>query len=250
VESTTEVNGKQEEIHDLLFGKEFDWHEIITDLINTEQLNPWDIDLILLTNKYLEKMQELEEANYFVSSKVLLAAAFLLRIKSEILLNKYIKSIDEILFPELSTEKEQKEIEKIEIDDDIPDLLPKSPMPRFKKVTLHDLMESLNKAIITENRRIKKEITKSNVIRDTEFLLPKKRYHITDKINEIYEKIFKMIMDENTEEILFSKLASPDKEEKIICFLSLLHLENHRKVSLNQKEHFNIKRTIYGISKI
>ena len=43
-------------------------------------------------------MQKLEEADFFISSKVLLAACLLLRIKSEILLNQYIKSIDEILF--------------------------------------------------------------------------------------------------------------------------------------------------------
>ena len=88
---------KQEQIHDLLFNKELGWQEIIYDLINTEQLNPWDINIIVLTDKYLERIQGLEEEDFFISSKVLLAASLLLRIKSEILLNKYIKSIDEIL---------------------------------------------------------------------------------------------------------------------------------------------------------
>src|SRR3990172_11099257 len=89
---------KQDQIHNLLFNREIGWQEIIYDLINTEQLNPWDIDIIILTGKYLEKIAQLEEADFFVSSKVLLAASLLLRIKSEVLLNKYIKSIDEILF--------------------------------------------------------------------------------------------------------------------------------------------------------
>jgi len=89
---------KQEQIHSLLFSREIGWQEIIYDLINTEQLDPWDINIVLLTERYFKKIQELEEADFFVSGKVLLAAAFLLRIKSEILLNKYIRSIDEILF--------------------------------------------------------------------------------------------------------------------------------------------------------
>ena len=88
---------KQDQIHDLLFNREIGWQEIIYDLINTEQLDPWDIDITVLTEGYLQKIQNLEEADFFVSSKVLLAAALLLRIKSEILLNKHIKSIDEIL---------------------------------------------------------------------------------------------------------------------------------------------------------
>ena len=95
-ENKKEVNAKQEQIHDLLFNKEVSWQNILYDLINTEQLIPWDIDISLLANKYLEKIQKLEEQSFFISSKVLLAAALLLRIKSEILLNEYIKSIDDI----------------------------------------------------------------------------------------------------------------------------------------------------------
>src|SRR3989338_8730978 len=124
----------QEQIHGLLFGQQLSWQAIIYDLINTEQLNPWDIDLVLLTNKYLEKIRLLEEANLFISSKVLFAAALLLRIKSEILLNHYIPSLDEILF---GKKEEKKYIqERIELEEEIPGLVPRTPLPRFRKVTL------------------------------------------------------------------------------------------------------------------
>ena len=128
-----ESSAKQEQIHDLLFSREISWQEIIYDLINTEQLDPWDVDIGILTNKYLEKIRKLEEEDFFVSSKVLLAAAFLLRIKSELLLSKYLKSIDEILFGK-KDEKNFKQIDLDELDfEDIPDLIPKSPLPRFRK---------------------------------------------------------------------------------------------------------------------
>ena len=93
-----ETSSQQEQIHNILFNREIGWQEIVYDLINTEQLDPWNIDIVVLSNRYLEKIQELEEDNFLISSKVLLAAALFLRIKSEILLDKYIKSIDEILF--------------------------------------------------------------------------------------------------------------------------------------------------------
>jgi hypothetical protein len=67
----------QEQIHDLLFEEKLSWQSIIYDLINTEQLNPWDINIAVLSQKYLERVRELEEANFFISSKVLLAASLL-----------------------------------------------------------------------------------------------------------------------------------------------------------------------------
>ncbi|MEJ2267466.1 MAG: segregation/condensation protein A [Nanoarchaeota archaeon] len=171
-----EKNIKQEQIQKLLFNREIGWKEIIYDLINTEQLDPWDINILILTEKYVEKIEELEEADFFVSSKVLLAAALLLRIKSEILLNKYIKSIDEILFGE--KEQPKQKIERIELDEEIPELIPRSPIPRLKKVTLKELIQSLNKAIATENRRIKKTILNKNALRETGISLPKKKFNI------------------------------------------------------------------------
>src|SRR3989344_1782600 len=133
MENEEAVPIKQQQIHDILFNREIGWQDIIYDLINTEQLNPWDINISILTEKYLIKIQELEEADFFVSSKVLLAASFLLRIKSEILLNEYIKSIDDILFGK--KEKIPSKFERLELNEQIPELIPRSSMPRFRKVS-------------------------------------------------------------------------------------------------------------------
>lgn len=233
------INVKQEEIHDLLFSREIEWQEIIYDLINTEQLNPWDIDLIVLTEKYFKKMEELEEADFFISSKVLLAASFLLRIKSEILLNKYIKSIDEILFGKKEVLKALP-FERIELDEDIPDLVPRSPFPRFKKVTLKELLESLNKAITTENRRIKKEIVNKNALRESSISLPKRNFSIKDKIKEITERLARHFKSQEThKKISFTEFAGQDREKRIEHFSPLLHLENQKKIWLEQPRHFD-----------
>ncbi len=229
---------KQEQIHDILFNREVGWQEIIYDLINTEQLDPWDIDITMLSEKYLDRVSAFEETDFFVSSKVLLAAALLLRIKSEILLNKYIKSIDEILFG-----KEEsftpRQIEKIELGEDIPELIPRSPIPRFKKVTLQELMESLNKAIATENRRIKKEIIKKNALREASFSLPKRRFGIKNKIREIYMNLLSYFeKDEKKRKVSFTDFVGTDKEERVISFSSLLHLDHQKKVWLEQEENF------------
>lgn len=227
---------KQEQVHDLLFNNEIGWQEIIYDLINTEQLDPWDVDIIILTDGYLEKIRELEEADFFISSKVLLAASLLLRIKSEILLSHYIKSVDEILF---GKKESYKPLERIDLDEEIPDLVPRSPIPRHKKVTLQELIESLNKAIKTENRRIRKEIINKNALRETGISLPKRKFSINDKIREIYLGLSDYFeKNKSHKKVSFTNFVGTEKENRIISFAPLLHLENQKKVWLDQEIHF------------
>lgn len=228
---------KQEQIHDLLFSREIGWQDIIYDLINTEQLDPWDVNITILTERYLIKINQLEEADFFVSSKVLLAASLLLRIKSEILLNRYIKSIDEILFGK--KEEKSHKLERIELDEEIPELVPRSPIPRFKKVTLQDLIASLNKAINTENRRIKKEIINRNALRESSISLPKRKFSIKGKIRGFYTKLILYFKDnKHHKKITYTEFVGNDKEERVISFAPLLHLDNQKKIWLHQSEHF------------
>jgi segregation and condensation protein A len=236
--SSSESSVTQEQVHDLLFSKQIDWQEIIYDLINTEQLNPWDINIIVLTDKYFQRIQKLEEADFFISSKVLYAASLLLRIKSEILLNKYVKSIDDILFGR-KEEIKKYGFERIELDEDIPELIPRSPLPRFKKVTLKELLESLNKAITTENRRIKKEIVNKNALIESSISLPRRNFSLKDKISEILNKLSGSFdSKEEHKKISFSEFTKRDSNEMLNSFSPLLHLENQKKIWLEQKNYF------------
>jgi|SRR3989344_2552458 len=226
----------QEQIHTLLFGEKLSWHEIIYDLINTEQLDPWDIDICLLSNKYLERVRQLEEANFFVSSKVLLAASLLLRIKSEILLDHEIPNLDAILFGKKEENKKYTQ-ERIELDEDIPSLVAKTPLPRYKKVTLEELMKALNQAITTENRRIKRVVTAKQQEYETSLFLPKTKINIKDKIREVYNKLKEIFVERETK-LAFTELAGQNNEDRIATFIPLLHLDNQHKVWLEQEGHF------------
>ncbi len=226
----------QEQIHDLLFGERLSWQQIIYDLINTEQLDPWDIDLGVLAGRFLVKVREMEEANFFVSSKVLLAAALLLRIKSEILLHKYLPSLDDILF---GREKRKTIVqERLELDEDVPELVPRTPLPRLRKVTLQELMASLGKAINTEQRRIKRIIIDKQREIETGIALPKKRINVHDKMKEVFESVKKLFSEKKTK-MAFSEIAGLSKEEKIEAFVPLLHLDSQHKVLLEQENHLD-----------
>jgi segregation and condensation protein A len=232
----------QEQVHDLLFGEKISWKDIIYDLINTEQLDVWDLDLSLLANRYLLKVRELEEANFFVSSKVLLAASLLLRLKSEIILNHDLPSLDEVLYGKKETKKYVQE--RIELDDEIPDLIPRTPLPRFKKVTLKELISALGTAINTENRRIKREIVLKQHEFEAGLVIPKNTINMRDKIREIYRKLKDIFnsRDFGNGGLAFSELVElekiKDRDEKIVAFVSLLHLDTQQKVWLEQEGHF------------
>jgi segregation and condensation protein A len=230
-----EVNQKvgQEQIHGLLFGEKLSWQAIIYDLINTEQLDPWDIDISLLSSKYLTKVMELEEANFFVSSKVLLAASLLLRIKSEILLNQDIRDLDDVLY---GREKEKQYIqERIELEEDVPGLVPRTPLPRGKRVSLQELMTALGKAIKTENRRIKRVVIDKQRELDTMVVMPRTTIDLKYQIRDLYSNLKELYNETKEDRIAYSNIS----DDKVAHFLPLLHLDNQHKILIEQDKNFD-----------
>jgi len=226
----------QNQFFDLITGEELSWQAIIYDLIKTEQLDPWDINLAVLAEKYIQIIQQLENADFFISSKVLLACSLLLRLKSEILINSYVQDLNDALYGR--RDKERYELERIEInEDELPTLVPRTPMARHRKVTLKELMKALDHAINTENRRIKREIKGIQAKKSALTVMPKGTFiPLKVRIKTIFG-IVKTHIDNGNDHMKFSHLA-PDKEEKLASFVPILHLSNDGKVHLRQQTHF------------
>lgn len=232
----------QEQLYDMLISKELSWQAILYDLIRTEQLDPWDIDVGILAEKYLERLQILQQEHvFFLSSKVLLAAALLLKIKSEIL-HENILTIDEILFDKKKVKYDEivnnSIIDFVSGNEDY-ELLPRTPLPRNRKITLQELMSALDRAMKTEHRRIKKEIIKNRVNYDINIVLPKKKINIKEKIKELYQKIKIFFLKNEDKKLTFTELVGTDREERIACFLPILHLDFQEKINLEQPVHFD-----------
>ena len=226
----------QDKIYEMLIQKdELTWQSIIYDLIKSEQMDPWDIDISLLSKKYLETIKVLKEHNFFISGKMILASAILLKLKSIKLLNEHIAEFDSYLFQSeeslLDYEDQQVTNEQQEI---IPGLLIKTPQARKRKVNLDDLMNALKKALNVENRRV---IRRSYEKAIQEAKIPEKKYDISLLIKDVYNKIVNLFANRKT--LTFNELVNSDrKEDKILTFVPLLHLSNLNKVDLNQEEHF------------
>ena len=69
------------------------------DLVLSREIDPWDIDIIDLTNKFLERIRKLKNLDLRISGKTILTASILLRMKSEELMREEQKEeIDEEFF--------------------------------------------------------------------------------------------------------------------------------------------------------
>jgi chromatin segregation and condensation protein Rec8/ScpA/Scc1 (kleisin family) len=234
IDGSVQQSPQQEQVQGLLFGQQVSWQGIIYDLINTEQLKPWDVDLSVLAGRYLDKVRELEEADFFVSSKVLLASAFLLRLKSEVLLHEDLPSLDAILFGK--EEKKGHVQERLELDEDIPVLVPRTPLPRQRKVTLNELMGALGKALSTETRRIKRIVVDKQREMETGISLPTRKIKVGDHMRQLFSKL-QGIFKTREEKLAFSAFAGKSAEEQLATFYSLLHLDTQEKLVVEQEGH-------------
>lgn len=227
----------QDQIYNLLIQKdEITWQNIIYDLIKSEQMNPWDIDISILSKKYLEKIKQMKEANLFISGKVVLASAILLRIKSHKLVTEDILNFDNKMNPPEGYEELEELLSGAPSpkDFELPQLTIKTPMPRKRKVNLNDLMNALQKALeLNQRRTIRKEM-----LTRTDIKIPEKKIDISKLILEVYNKILDFFKTKK-ETLTFNKLVnSPSKQDKILTFIPLLHLDNQEKINLEQKQHF------------
>src|SRR3989338_6037892 len=140
-----------DQILDLLLKRdEITWQSIILELVKSEEVDPWDIDISLLSQKYLETIRKLKEANLFISGKVLLASAILLRVKSQNLLDHDFVVLDNLLFPpeeleELNQYEDNQGRQSLLLEH--PKLTIKTPQAQKKKVTVDDLLEALEQAL-------------------------------------------------------------------------------------------------------
>ncbi len=227
--------------HDRIFNiilskaDEITWQNIIFELIKTEQMDPWDIDVSLLTQKYIEILRSLKGHDFRISGKVLLAAAILLKMKSHKLVGEDLSELDRLLIGV------QEDIEEIGFEEtteipkltEIPTLIPRMPQPRKRKVSIYDLVEALERALEVKKRRLLHSIPPLNLE------APKKKKEITEIIREVYGKIKAFFLSTIKDKLTFTKLLpSESKEDKVHTFIPLLHLAQQNKIELVQENPF------------
>ena len=224
----------QDKIFNLLFdSEEITWQSIIYDLMKKGEINPWDIDIGVLSKKYIGKIRELQEHDFRLSGKVLLASAILLKIKSDRLLGDDLAYFDSLMNDAQNEEDVLFEDQPLAGNSEaIPQLIPKTPQPRQRKVNIYDLVNALEQALEVKKRRVMANIPPA-VIEP-----PKPTKNISVIVGDVYERI-KTFFNHNEGRLTFSQLVPSDsREDKVYTFIPLLHLSNQRKIDVHQFQTF------------
>ncbi|MBI2549345.1 segregation/condensation protein A [Candidatus Woesearchaeota archaeon] len=231
---------QQQQVFSLLLDQdEVTWQSIIYELIKTEQMDPWDIDISELAKKFLVMLKKFKEADFRISGKVLLAAALLLRLKSDKFVGEDMQELDRLIAAteqtgdEFYEELEQEQSMNEPLAEE-PHLLPRTPQPRKRKVSVFDLVEALEKALEVQQRRTTRIIPEAPVVK-----APEKTTDMTVIIKDVYHQVRHYFLVKRVKRLTFSQLLpSQKKEDKVYTFIPLLHLTNQRKIDLEQEQHF------------
>ncbi len=110
------------------------WKEFLIELVQSKQMDPWDIDISAVAEAYLVRVRQLQSMDLRVPANVILACALLLRYKAETI--SFADPIEEEYFEEPAL-----------IDEELPDLVYRPNRPRRRGVTLEELITAVEKVM-------------------------------------------------------------------------------------------------------
>ena len=200
---------------------------ILVNLAKHGEIDPWNIDIVEVTDKFLRQVEEMEKMDLRLSGRTLLYAAVLLRMKSNVL---------------VEVEEPVDIIEDDFADFEISDYpVPALPLRRSSRrpVTLEELLSELKKAELVEKRRLERFENRREERRATveEVLSIAHEEDIESRVGRMRNLLDDMF--EKQTNIKFSEIAYPlDRAGKVMAYLALLFLATKKEIWLEQEELF------------
>jgi len=223
------------ELYQMIETKE-DWEMFIIDTVRKEEMDPWDIDIIILAEKFLVRIRELQVMDYRIPAKVVLSAAILLRMKSDSLV---IKDSKELLQEYAELYCDDKTETAVAPPGEYPMLEPALIRTPQRTVTLIDLLSALRTVLKDEQVKTERRVQRENL----HITLTLPEFNITEAIKNFYERIKTLIFGKQF--LTFFGII-PDKNRLSIAraFLPMLYLATDGKIRLEQ-ENLNEEIKIY-----
>jgi len=205
------------------------WKTILVDLVKREKMDPWDIDVADLADKYLEKINQLEKKDLRIPANAFLACAILLKMKARSLKISSLEEWEE----EWAADGKVSEQEKMFFDESAIPELRSSFRAREGKVSLDQLVLGIESIL---------EKTKKTAYKDRDKELPKfdipyNLNNIDEKIDDVFKKISERVDSQGL--VLFSALLDEKNPlEMINTFVPVLFLMNKGKIVAWQEQFF------------
>ncbi len=208
------------------FVKNVTWRELLYELVETNKLDPWDIDIVKVVDGYVSLVRQMKVMDLRLPANIILAAAILLRLKS-----------DTLKIFELPKEEVPDELVAAgpRILPEVPPLSPRLRLQPNRKVTLTELMQALDDAMRLKE---KKEMYAETIPEPMQFVIDK--VDIDTKIENIYSLV--KANADKTGLTTFANLANTfSNSESILLelFIPLLFLAHKERVALAQEKFFD-----------
>lgn len=227
---------------------EVDGIEILCEMAQTGKIDPWNVDIADVTDKFLQQLVEIKAHNLKLTGRTLFFAALLLRLKSDIL--EGIKPIEEEELEEVAFfEEEDDESDNINLSnvisiDEVLERRTSVRLHRERVVTLDDLIkqlefyEKLDRKLAFKNKQRK-------VARKTRSY---EKFTAEDIINMAHDEYIETSII-NLKEMLARLFLSDDKIEmselqktgmdKVSVYIALLFLASNSRIDLVQDEFYS-----------
>ena len=205
--------------------KKATWRELLIELVESSQIDPWDVDISLIVDSYLAAKKAMKALDLSIPANIILAASILLRMKSDML---GLPSIEE---PQPQADEER--IQRI-----IPEVTPLSLRARMqpnRKVTLEELLDALDEAMkVQQHREYKIEMENT----------PVPMLINVDDIDKKLDNTLSLVRNnaDVTGMVTFATLANKfNYAESMLLdlFVPLLFLAHKGDIVLFQEEFFN-----------
>ena len=207
-----------------------EWKQILVDVVKKENIDPWDVNISIITDKFMIKLKEMKKFDFRIPANAILASSILLRLKSD----------SWVVSPILQ-----------DIYDDpvhIPDGLIHAPVfpnlqPVFRetqrKVTLDELINAIEDVMHKEKikttnpkGKIKTEIPQALID-----LVESNEQDFEKRLDLVYEKI-KLKKDKENLVTMSNLIETKEAGEFVNHFVPVLHLANKRILNVWQEEVF------------
>ena len=251
-------NKPEEKIFNIVMDTtQLDWKNLLQQLISSEGLDPWDIDLKILTGKYLELLKNVEHLDFNLSGKLLTIAVFLLKTKAEYLVEHDLRGMSEKIQEVSQVSNEDDLFDAFDMLESFDDELDsfdqetvkkekyaikvRNPLARKRKVNIFDLIKTLEKTFEQSNKRQVNFLQRKADL-DVKYTGPSYERKKRD-LKEIIEELFELISNEFSNkkaQVYFSHLTTGVEHRMgyLEKFIPLLHLHNQSRLEVFQDEHF------------
>ena len=197
------------------------WKELLVELISTEKLDPWNIDIVKVADSFFKIVKEMQKFDFHVPANIILACAILLKYKSRVL--AFHEEPEELL--EEPPEENGGALPQLELKGRIP---PKRP------ITLNELVGEMER--VMKYDKVERRVPKPVPMPIVDFNISE--YDIESEMEKMHERLKGEADSEGL--VLFSSLVKKAEPTEVIMALNpILHLAQRKDIALKQDKFFD-----------